>query len=342
MTERVIGWDLGGAHVKSALAEDGRITAALQVYSPLWDGLAYLNTAIDESLRAHGPAAKHAITMTGEVADIFPTREAGVTALVAAAEAKFGTANIAVFAGTRGFVTAREAMTHWRDVASANWLASASLVAAHQPEALVVDIGSTTTDIVPVVGGKVRSAGTSDSERLALGELVYSGILRTPVMAVASEIEFEGEQQGVMAEQFATMADAYRVAGMLPDGLDETPAADGGGKNMIDSARRLARMLGRDAAEYDFTAWRRFADQLIAVQSERIEKACRRVADRAELDEVTCVVSAGCGDFLARTIAACLNRPHTAFSAFLNVADSARQAAGFCAPAVAVALLARP
>lgn len=340
MAERVIGWDLGGAHVKAALAENGRIAAARQVYSPLWLGIEHLERAMDACLRELGPAARHAVTMTGEMADIFETREAGVGALVDAACRKLGRDNVAVFAGKAGFIAPEDGPRRWREVASANWLASAMLAAAKIPEALLVDIGSTTTDIMPVLGGKVRSAGTNDSERLALGELVYSGVLRTPVMAVASEAEFEGERQGMMAENFATMADAYRVAGRLPEAIDDTPTADGAGKSADDSARRLARMLGREAEDYDFAAWRRFAEELIAAQSERIEKACRRVADRAELSEDAPVIGAGCGRFLARELAGCLDRPYTDFSDCLAAAADARQAAGVCAPAAAVALLA--
>lgn len=335
-----MGWDLGGAHVKAAVAEDGAVAAAVQVYAPLWLGLENLDRAMDECLQRLGPAARHAVTMTGEMADIFETREAGVAALVEAACRKLGRENVAVFAGKIGFLAPGEARKHWRDVASANWQASAALAAAKLPEALVVDIGSTTTDIVPVLGGRVRGAGETDSERLALGELVYTGVLRTPVMAVASDVEFEGERQGVIAENFAAMADAYRLAGRLPDGSDDTPTADGAGKSAEESARRLARMLGREADAHEPAAWRRLAEQLIAQQSERIEKACRRVADRAELSEDAPVVGAGCGRFLARDIAGCLDRPYTDFSDCVTAAPQARQAAGVCAPAAAVALLA--
>lgn len=338
MPESVIGWDLGGAHVKAARAEDGRVTAAMQVYSPLWQGLAHLERAVETCSRALGPADRHAVTMTGEMVDLFETREAGVAALVETAARMLGS-DAAIFAGKSGFVAPGDARTHMREVASANWLASAMWAAAKFPEALFVDIGSTTTDIVPVLGGKVRSAGSQDFERLALGELVYSGVLRTPVMAVVPEAEFDGERQGVIAENFATMADAYRVAGRLPEGIDDTPTADGGAKNEQVSARRLARMLGRESDDREFAAWKRFAEELIAAQSERIEKACRRVADRAELSEDAAVIGAGCGSFLARDIAGCLARPYEDFADCLDAAAEARQAAGVCAPAAAVALL---
>ena len=206
--------------------------------------------------------------------------------------------------------------------------------------ALFIDIGSTTTDVVPVAGGRILAEGRSDSERLARDELVYTGIVRTPVMALASEIAFEGETQGLMAEMFATMADAYRVARLLPEDADDFPAADAGEKTVRESARRLARMLGRDVDSAPIAAWRRFADALIEIQTGRIEAACKRVMKRARLTAEAPLAAAGCGRFLVNTLARRLNRPCFDFADLVPAGRGARHSAGVCAPAVAVALLA--
>jgi probable H4MPT-linked C1 transfer pathway protein len=336
MAETVMGWDLGGAHLKAAKVEGGCVISAIQLPCPLWQGLAHLETAMDEALLALGPAPRHAVTMTGEMADIFSTRAEGVAALTGAAARKLG--RLEIFAGAAGLIPPSDAARRWREVASANWMASAGLVAAKIPEALFIDIGTTTTDIAPILGGKVR--GATDAERLVSEELVYSGIVRTPVMAVAMEITFEGRRQGLMAEAFATMADAYRVAGLLPESADDMPAADSGGKTLEDSARRLARMLGRDAGDMPLAAWRRFAESLVEIQTARIEGACRNVSGGAKLGAGAPVIGAGCGSFLAQSLAQRLGRRYLDFAELLPVAESVRQAAGICAPAVAVACLA--
>jgi (4-(4-[2-(gamma-L-glutamylamino)ethyl]phenoxymethyl)furan-2-yl)methanamine synthase len=338
MRDAVLGWDLGGAHLKAARVEDGRVMDALQIPCRLWQGLEHLDATMNKALSRLGPARRHAVTMTGEMADIFPSREEGVCALTAAAKSKLG--DISIFAGDAGFVSPDEALKQWRHIASANWIATALMAAKKLPQAVLVDIGSTTTDIVPVADGKLLARGRSDSERLASNELVYSGIVRTPVMALASTVDFEGQTQGVMAELFATMADAYRVAGLLPKGADDFPAADNGGKAPQDSARRLARMLGRDVESASFSAWQRFAGTLVGIQTAQIADALMRVIDRASLDSQAPLVGAGCGRFLVEGIARRLERGYIDFADLVPVDAAAHHSAAICAPAVAVAVLA--
>ena len=68
-------------------------------------------------------------------------------------------------------------------------------------------------------------------------------------MAITDAIEFEGLRIPLMAEHFATTADVYRLTGELDERHDQHPSADGAEKTLPGSARRLARMIGRDARE---------------------------------------------------------------------------------------------
>ncbi|TJW40902.1 MAG: hypothetical protein E5X65_39005, partial [Mesorhizobium sp.] len=70
----------------------------------------------------------NAFTMTGELADIFPSRDAGVAALLDEISARVPGENL-IYAGPSGFVGAEQAARLSGDVASANWHATASLVA---------------------------------------------------------------------------------------------------------------------------------------------------------------------------------------------------------------------
>ena len=73
--QTIIGWDIGGAHLKAARAENGRITRALTVACPLWQGLDQLDSAFAEARAAIGEANAHAVTMTGELCDAFASRQ---------------------------------------------------------------------------------------------------------------------------------------------------------------------------------------------------------------------------------------------------------------------------
>jgi probable H4MPT-linked C1 transfer pathway protein len=204
----------------------------------------------------------------------------------------------------------------------------------------LVDVGSTTTDIVPFRGGRVAARCVTDAERLATGELVYTGIARTPLAAITREIPFIGRRVGVMAEFFATAADAHRLAGSLPEGADLHPAADGRGKNAEQSRARLARMIGMDAAAANEESWRLLAEAFIRCQIRQIEKGVELVLSGMPVAPDAVLVGAGSGRNLAAEIARRLGHPYFAFETLVPLATpELGPAAADIAPSVAIALL---
>jgi probable H4MPT-linked C1 transfer pathway protein len=155
----VVGWDIGGVHLKAARAEDGRVVDAVQIASPLRLGTDGLARAFAQAAARMGAAERHVVTMTGELADTFASRVEGVETLAALAARALVATPLQVYAGPAGFIPAERAGAHVREVASANWHASAALVGATRRAALFADMGSTTTDLVPVVGGAVAARG---------------------------------------------------------------------------------------------------------------------------------------------------------------------------------------
>src|SRR5262249_42745745 len=152
------------------------------------------------------------------------------------------------------FVGAPEARAHAAEIASANWHVCARLVAQRCGNALFVDMGSTTTDVIPVAGRKLIGRGYTDAQRLAAGELVYTGPVRGFRMATASRAPLAGAWTTLVNENFATMADVHRILGSLPDGADQMMTTDGRDKTIAASRARLARMVGADAADIDDSA----------------------------------------------------------------------------------------
>jgi (4-(4-[2-(gamma-L-glutamylamino)ethyl]phenoxymethyl)furan-2-yl)methanamine synthase len=264
---------------------------------------------------------RHAVTMTGEMVDLFADREHGVLMLVQTLAARLGE-NTRFFAGERGWLRADDAVERWRAVASANWLATSQWVATRLPNALLIDIGSTTTDIVPIVDARVASRGTNDATRLVTGELVYQGVVRTPLCGIAHRIAFRGETTGVMNEWFATSADIYRLTGELWPPHDQHASADNGPKTVDASCARLARMVGRDAADASVDEWRAFAqtwrlEQLRAI-GEGLAQVCAAHPALADAP----LVGAGCGRFLAVTLACETARAYVDFSELVHGAAS--------------------
>lgn len=340
----LIGWDVGGAHVKASLLRDGRIHDVAQWSAPLWQGLVHLDAAIDAARQRWSGfgQARHGVTMTAEMTDLFPHREAGVQALVEHLGERLGPAT-RFYAGDAAWLSAAEGAARWRDVASANWLATAHQVAATHAAALLVDIGSTTTDLIPIAGGVPRPQGRSDAERLASGELVYLGVVRTPLCALARRMPFGNRTFNVMNEFFATTADVFRLTGELAAEHDQQPAADGGDKTSAASCIRLARMIGMDARDADAAAWRTCAARWREAMLTEIGGQLDRVVRAAALPANAPVVGAGSGLFLARELAARSGRHFVPFDHLAGFDPAAgrdtRQWVNTCAPSVAVALL---
>jgi probable H4MPT-linked C1 transfer pathway protein len=350
----VFGWDVGGAHVKVSMADaSGVLVDVAQWACPLWQGLEHLERTIDAVLArwpsANAPGARHGVTMTGEMVDLFGDRAEGVRVISRTLAARLGAdtsfyaaASAGASAGASGWLRADECVAAWREVASANWHASARWVASRVPDAIFVDIGSTTTDIVPIVRGRVAARGSTDSARLQNGELVYQGVVRTPLCGVAHHIAFRGETTGVMNEWFATSADVYRLTGELWPPHDQYPAADNGPKTAAASRERLARMIGRDAAEASDADWRIFAETWRGEQLRAIGANVLRVASRHPELARAPIVGAGCGRFLAAALAQQESRSHLDF-AMLGArgerAEALSEWISTCAPSAAVALL---
>ncbi|HNB78980.1 MAG TPA: hydantoinase/oxoprolinase family protein [Rhodocyclaceae bacterium] len=339
-TDCVIGWDIGGAHLKAArVFADGRIDAAVQLPCALWQGLDQLTTSVDEAKRRLGPTDGHAITMTGELADLFGSRAEGVVKILDVMTEKLRGQRIQVFAGADGFVDPAHAHHHLAAISSANWRATAELVALHQPDALLLDIGSTTSDLVPIAEGHVAAEGHDDATRLKHEELLYMGVVRTPLMALGQKWALEGRVTAICNELFATTADVYRLTSDLHEEWDQYPPADGGAKTREASARRIARMVGRDLDSASLETWIGLAFWLKATQVDIVRQAIRRITLRSGIAAKVPIVGAGAGSFLAREIASVEGRSYVAFADIIGRNESP-SSISTCAPAVAVGCLA--
>ncbi len=344
MQTDIIGWDIGGAHVKAALLDhQGKVIKVSLQPCPLWKGLQYLKQAVvsvlnEFSVNDYG----HAITMTGELVDLFDSREQGVKEIIHAMRVYINSCKIVIYAGKQGFLKANDISDRdCLDIASVNWLASASYAADQVETGLFIDIGSTTTDILLITDSVVHAQGYTDYQRLVSSELVYTGIVRTAVMAIAQEARFNGKKMGLMAEYFATMADVYRLTGDLNEAHDLSDTADGAEKTPEASAKRLSRMTGYEFSNDDLFLWQEFARQLKSLQKQKIIKACKIQLARINVSDPPCLIGAGIGRFLVKDIALETGFQYLDFNELIPQAESQTDIdSADCAPAVAVAGLA--
>jgi hypothetical protein len=253
--------------------------------------------------------------MTAELCDCFPTKREGVLsvleAVAKAAAPAAPAAAIRVFRLDGKLVDLEAARAEPLAAASANWMALAIYGATLLPRGrgVVADTGSTTTDIVPARNGALAPGGKTDAERLLIGELVYTGVRRTPVLAVADRLPYHDRSCPVAAELFATMIDAYLMTGDISEDPSELggpgfaaasrPTADGRVATRARARDRLARMVCADRETFDEGDALAAARFLAATQEKKVRQALLQVAEKLGGPFEGAVV-AGEGEFLLR------------------------------------------
>jgi probable H4MPT-linked C1 transfer pathway protein len=328
----VLGLDIGGANLKAATS-DG---AAADRPFPLWRHPERLAEEL-RSLAAELPRAEAvAVVMTGELADCFVSKAEGVRAIVAAAVEAAGGRPVHFWQTGGELVGAEEADELTRLVAAANWHALATFCGRVVPRgpAVLIDVGSTTTDVVPLCDGRVVAEGLTDPERLRSGELVYTGATRTPVCAFGPTAFVGEETVPLAAEFFATMKDVYLLLGELPEDAGDRDTADGRPATVEFAASRLARMLCADPEEVGEEGLRDLADALAGRQRELIAAALGRVLGRLGAG-LTHILLSGSGAFVAERVVA--DHPRLAGAEVTSLAElfARRVSRSACAYAVA-------
>jgi probable H4MPT-linked C1 transfer pathway protein len=295
--------DIGGANTKAAWLHRTSLRTVSRPFE-VWRDREALSRVLREVAAEAGPADAVAITMTAELSDAFRTKREGVAFVLDAAEEALGDLSVLTTAGE--LVSVAEARSRPWDVAAANWVATALAVAEAHRDALLIDVGSTTADIVPIIAGRVAATGHNDLERLRAGELVYTGVLRTNLAAIARRVPVHGGLCPVSSEYFAISADAHLVLGRLAPEAYDCPTPDGRPATVAFARERIARLVCADTDQLDASEIDAIAGFLIAEQLRQIEAAARRV--QRPLPPEAPVVAAGSGISMAREVAAGLGR----------------------------------
>jgi (4-(4-[2-(gamma-L-glutamylamino)ethyl]phenoxymethyl)furan-2-yl)methanamine synthase len=304
----VVGLDVGGANTKAVWRNGGERRAVSRPFE-VWRDREALAAVIREVVVAVAPEPVEAValTTTAELSDAFRTKREGVGFVLDAVEAALDGPSLLVFTTAGELVPLYEARGRAAEVAAANWMASGLAAAAVYPDAMMIDVGSTTTDVVPIAAGRVVAAGRTDLERLLAGELVYTGALRTNLAAIAPRVPVRGGSCPVASELFAISADVQLILGHLAPGAYTCATPDGRPATVEFARERVARLVCADAKQLAAEQVDAIAQFLHGEQVHQIEAAVRHVSGRLGSDPP--VVPLGAGAFLARAAAEHLGRP---------------------------------
>jgi probable H4MPT-linked C1 transfer pathway protein len=274
-----------------------------------------------------------ALTTTAELVDVFASKREGVLYVLDAALQALPGRRLRVMTTDGELIELEAARAAPLRCAAANWMATAMLIARSLPDAIMLDCGGTTTDVIPIAAGQITAQGRTDVERLLAGELVYTGALRTNIAAVLPHVPIGGRPCPVSSELFAISADAHLLRGNLTPEQCTCSFPDDRGTSLDEVRSRLARVVCADPEQLADGDLEALAAAVEEAQIGSIAAALARVADR--LPARVPVVVLGIGAFLARAAAERCGLPLHADTPPLGGEG------GEVAPAVALSVLGR-
>lgn len=340
----MLGLDIGGANTKAAYIKvaNGAIKEVKVVveYFPVWKEpqrltdvfLKLKNELFEGKLDVLG------VTITAELSDAYQTKREGVNQILNCIEKAFADVSIYVLSVNANLESPSVARAKPFDVAAANWAATGWLVSQYFENGVIVDIGSTSTSIIPILGGKVSAQGKTDLEKLMCGELVYTGCLRTNVATIVQSIPLEKGVASVASELFALSGDVHLVLEHISMDQYTSETADGRGKSRREALARLARVVCADTEMLSEKEIVSIAKYIYEMQLQLVINGLGKVYSwaRKSVSSKLPVVVAGLGkDFLARRAAEKLS-----VDVVMDLGELLPEGVSLAVPAVGVALMA--
>lgn len=308
----VLGYDIGGANVKAVFMskEKGKLQEVkiAAKYFPIWKKPQELRQIL-QTLKKELDVKKLdglAVTMTAELSDAYQTKREGVKHILSCVEDAFPGIPIYVLNYSAELLSLATALEEPLSVAAANWCATGWLVAQKLIDCVIIDVGSTSTSIIPVLNGKVVALGKTDLDKLLCGELVYTGSLRTNVAAIVQKIPIRGGVASVSSELFALSADVHLVLGKIDEKDYTSETTDGRKKSISEALARLSRIVCADTEILTEKEIRQLAKYIHKAQILQVARSLSRVykcVDFRNQKNVPIVVTGLGRNFIARKAA---------------------------------------
>jgi probable H4MPT-linked C1 transfer pathway protein len=342
---KIIGYDVGGANTKVAFLEtkDNSVIefSTASEYFPVWkmslNQLPLMLKRLQEQVIDRKELDAIGLTMTAELSDAYRTKREGVNHILDSIDKVTDGLPIFVLDVFNRIISIEEARNDPLSVAAANWVATGWMVSQIIPDCIVLDIGSTSTSIIPVANGKVVAKGKNDLEKLINGELVYTGSLRTNLAAIVSSILIRSSRSRVSSELFAQSGDVHLILGNIDEKDYTVDTADGREPNLEESKARLARIICADIEIINENEIEDISKQIYDAQLDQIEKGLRQTFNgvKSAFKNEPMIVVTGLGrDFLGKVAA-----ERAGFKNVIDLGEVMGSEAALVSPSVGVALM---
>ena len=341
----VLGLDIGGANTKAAYinSKNGYIVKSRNAieYFPVWKKPEELETILSRISKAVSGSMKLnciGITMTAELSDAYRTKREGVNQILTQVTNAFPDMQILILDVDSKLLSVTEARSAPLRVAASNWVATGWMVSQLVKNCIVIDVGSTSTSIIPIVEGYVSATGKTDLDKLMNGELLYTGSLRTNVAAIVNSMPIRDGVARVSSEMFAQSGDVHLVLGNITENEYTVETADGRGKTRAEALARLARVICADTemlTEQEILQFTTYIyDRQIKQVAEGLKQVYNRIKSRTKM-EIKAVVTGLGKNFIARKAAQLVG-----INEIIELNELMKSNVDTVTPAVGVALMA--
>ncbi|MHA2120566.1 MAG: hydantoinase/oxoprolinase family protein [Promethearchaeota archaeon] len=283
----ILGLDIGGANTKAAILKfrDNVIEdcAADIEYFPFWEKTI---TEIPEMLKRvtlnlqeqHFSQSENidfiAITITAELSDAFQTKREGIDTILNALDVVFDKYKLRFISTNNKFLTFDDAQNNYLSISASNWVSTALYLGKFVPNCILIDAGSTTIDVIPIINSIPVSQGKTDVDRMMNHELIYTGGLRATIPSVTHHVPYLGKSIRISFEKFALIADVHRVLENITEQEYINDTADNRSKSMDDCYARLSRVICMDTKNISREDLKKIAN---FIYEKQINIICREI-----------------------------------------------------------------
>lgn len=283
---KIMGLDIGGANTDCCIFDinddELKLLNTSKEYLPMWNKKEELHNLLRKFKKYDVDVI--CVTITAELSDGFRSKKEGINYIIDIVDDLFDE-KIVKYVTYDGLKDYEEIKENPLNAAAANWIGSATLIKYIKKDCIFMDMGSTTTDIIPIINKK-EAASHDDTDRLCAGELVYTGMLRTNVATITHEVPINSKTATVSSELFAITADINMILGHITEDKYTCNTPDGDCKDILSSKRRLARVVCGDLDTISDENIENIAQYIHNQQIIQVSEGLLKVVNRTGLNTV--------------------------------------------------------
>jgi probable H4MPT-linked C1 transfer pathway protein len=183
-----------------------------------------------------------------------------------------------------------------------NWHSIGKYLTNFVKNALIIDFGSTTTDFICIKDGKIMNKAFNDFKRLLNGEILYTGLIRTPLFAIKKNIKYKSKNISIIPEYFANTSDIYRINKQIKKEFDIDDETDFSDKNVIGSYKRIARSFGMDYHFKDKLFIKKLSENIMNEQLNMIYENTEKLLKKFNMKKKSLIILSGIGQAVLKKL----------------------------------------